>query len=209
MNEPRLIIADEAEGWAHVSIPKCGCKSIRRALESHFVLAEAPNVHNRQWPSQLTLDELRGKPSLFRWSVVRDPRARLVSTWAEKTQQMLPDGIPGLAECYRPLRGCTFAEFASWAAPLPVETEAVDVHIRACSWWLCDQDNEVIVDAVYLLESIACSWPMLQARFGFPALSHLNKSRHNPWESYFTPAIDAAVRAAYQQDFRLWYPRKK
>lgn len=205
MTEPRLIIADETEGWAHVSIPKCGCKSIRRALESHFGLAAAPNVHNRQWPSRLTWEELRDSTNLFRWSIVRDPRARLVSTWAEKTQQMLPDGIPGLAECYGPLRGCTFAEFVSWAASLPVETEAVDVHIRACSWWLCDQDAEAIVDAVYPLEDIVGVWSMLQKRFEFPTLPHLNTSRHGPWGSYFTPAIDSAVRAAYPQDFGLWY----
>lgn len=206
MSSPPLIIADRRGKWAHVSIPKCGCKSIRRALEKHFGLDESPNVHNRQWPCRLSVDELRAERSLFRWAVVRDPRARLVSIWAEKTQRMLPEGIPGLAECYKPLRGASFPDFALWATSQPVTTDAVDIHIRACSWWLVDTiDGDVVVDAVYRLEDIGAAWKKLGYRFGFPPLSHLNKSQHKPWRDYVTPELNMVIKHAYGHDFALWY----
>ena len=206
--DERLIIADKTQGWAHVSIPKCGCQSIRRALESHLKLPPGHTVNGRKWPCRLSLDELKRSPNLFRWSVVRDPRARLVSTWAEKTQRMLPDGMPGLAACYRPFLGKPFAEFAEWATNQPVNTSESEIHIRACSWWLYDGDT-CVVDDVYDLGNIGPAWDAMRRRFGFPELGHRNKSNHKPWREYYTPAIEDAVRSAYAADFAAWFQTKE
>ena len=203
--DQRLIIADKTQGWAHVSIPKCGCQSIRRSLESHLGLTPGHTVNGRKWPCRLSFDELQQSPELFRWSVVRDPRARLVSTWANKTQLMLPDGINGLAECYKPFLGSPFEDFAHWAGKQDVATDSVDIHIRACSWWLIE-DGELIVDAAFRLRDLNTVWPSLQSRFGYPKLGHRNSSQHLPWRQYFTPELDALVKSAYADDFTMWFP---
>lgn len=199
-----LIVADETDKWAHVSIPKCACQSIRRALELHWGLAPAHSVNNRQWPCRLTKSQLKERDDLFRWSIVRDPRARLVSTWAEKTQRTLPEGVGPLAASYRPFVGCSFETFARWVIEQPVATDRVDAHIRACSWWLLDAGT-CVVDAVYRLEELPEAWRGLQQRLGFPAIEHRNKSTHKPWREYFSPSLDRAVRDTYSEDFESWY----
>jgi hypothetical protein len=117
---------------------------------------------------------------------------------------MLPDGIPGLAECYLPLRGLSFREFALWATSQPVETDAVDIHIRACSWWLRDGETSR-VDKVYRLGNIKRGWDELRERFGFPQLAHLNKSFHLPWINYVTQELDDRIKQAYVRDYDRWY----
>ncbi|MHC4715335.1 MAG: sulfotransferase family 2 domain-containing protein [Planctomycetota bacterium] len=199
-----LCIIDQIHGWAHVSIPKCACTSIRRALEKHFELDAAQNPHGRVWPKTGDRAWLLNHPGFFRWAAIRDPRDRLVSVWAEKTQQNLPDGLPGLAGCYRNLLGCSFERFVSWVTTQPVETRLADVHIRAMSWWLLVK-SQCVVDVVYRLPDLSAAWRKLQDQYGLPALEHRNSSTHGPWQEYVTPGMDRAIRRAYRQDFFRWF----
>ena len=199
-----LCIIDQEKEWAHVSIPKCACTSIRRALEEHFGLEPADNPHGRPWPKTADRRWLLNHPGFFRWAAIRDPRDRLVSVWAEKTQRNLPRGLPGLVGCYRNLLGCSFDQFVSWVITQPVETRLADPHIRAMSWWLLDK-SACVVDAVYPIPDLAEAWGQLRDRFGLPALPHRNSSTHGPWQEYVTPGLDRAIRRAYRQDFFRWF----
>jgi hypothetical protein len=174
--EDFLAIVDQDHEWAHVSIPKVACTSIRRALEKHFGLEEAENPHGRVWPKTGDRTWLLNHPGFFRWAAIRDPRDRLVSVWAEKTQRNLPDGLPGLASCYRNLLGCSFEQFVSW-----------------------------VTDTVYRMPDLSEAWRKLQDQYGLPALPHRNSSTHGPWQEYVTPGMDRAIRRAYRQDFFRWF----
>jgi hypothetical protein len=195
-----VCIVDERQKWAHISIPKCACTSIRRALEIHFGLEPAENVHGREWPKQVDRAWLDNHPEYLTWSIVRDPRDRLVSVWADKTQRR---GIPGLAQCYRDLHGCTFPEFVQWVRTINVETTAADPHIRAASWWFDGTFRQHVL-LVFCQRHLGGAWLKLQSRFGLPDLKHRNKTEHPPRRDLVTPELDAIIKQAYWQDFRAW-----
>jgi len=195
-----VAIADEPNGHACVLIPKCAATSIGRAWERHLGIDPAPNVHGRGWPARLDRDELADAAGrLFRWAVVRDPRPRLVSVWAEKLQRRLPEGLPGLSDWLRPMLGRPFAELCRYVCARDPHMGAVDKHVRSMRWFL-EHDGKLLVDAWYRLEDLPIVWPTLQARFGLPGLGRENASEHLPWPKYYTAELERMVMRAYAWD---------
>jgi len=171
-----LVIPDHRQQWAYLPLPKCGCSSVKRAIERHFGLEPIEQIHARGWEDAPPLSEgsqFMRTTTYFRWTVVRHPLSRLISTWAEKCYAFPADQAHLLGPDLRAVYGKSFTEFVAHVLTLDVNSEATDSHIRTQASFLVE-NGELLVDKMLRLESIGTEWPKMQALYGLPDL---------PWEN--------------------------
>ncbi len=167
---------------------------------------------------RLAMDE-----STLRFSFVRNPYDRLVSTWADKFQNkpLVPgnsfiDKYLERRETVNPSfpagrdRSLSFAEFAHFAAS--TADKRVDAH-----WQLQDDLLNfpgITLDFIGKVESFSEDFArvMDHARVSRQLRevigARINMSQHLPWQDYYTSALADRVYRAYERDFdRLRYPR--
>jgi hypothetical protein len=214
-----LVIVDGKQKWAHVSIPKCACSSIRRALEKHFKLKPVEKyemVHSRKWPhveSMNWISEL--DDDWYTWAIVRNPFDRLVSVWQEKC--CTSAARPNLGPQLQRLVGQPFDVFCRTVCAIIQEPPEADIHL---GWYVRGIDTHIAPMSHFLLHDGKCVakviremhevdsfWSGLQKRFGFPDLGHLNISVHKPPDCYYTPELRRLVEDAYSDDLRLWWSK--
>ena len=210
-NRPAAVIVDEQQKWAHVSIPKCACSSIRRALETHFKLEPVPTwemVHSRKWPRVETLEWLSQRDhDWYTWAIIRNPFDRLVSVWQEKCCN---PPKPRLGPQLRRLSGKPFDVFCRTICGLiqnPPENEILDTHITPMSHFLLYK-GKCVVRVIREMHELDSFWSGLQKKYGFPDLGHLNISIHKPPDCYYTSELRQLVEDTYCDDLRLWWSKK-
>jgi hypothetical protein len=208
---PPLIIVDDKQKWAHVSIPKCACSSIRCALEKHFKLEPSEHyemVHSRKWPHVESMRWIsRLDDSWYTWAIIRNPFDRLVSVWQEKCCTSV--ARPCLGPQLRRLVGQQFDVFCRAVCDLvqnPPKDEILDTHITPMSHFLL-YEGKCVAKVVREMREVSVFWSGLQKRYGFPDLGHLNISIHKPPDCYYTPELRHIVEDTYSEDLRLWWSK--
>jgi hypothetical protein len=217
----------------YVCVPKSASTTIKSALSAleHGVPASLQSLHKRRdsglkSPSHVGLStfyRLANNASTLRFSFVRNPYARLVSAWADKYQNKplvagdsfvdlyfthrvaLDDALP--RGQHETLSFPQFVEFATATAD-----RRIDAH-----WHLQDDLLDmpgIKLDLIGKVETFpgdfsrvldhARATDQIRQAIGF----HLNPSRHNPWQEYYTDTLAARVYRAYERDFdRFGYAR--
>jgi len=217
-NLPPLIIVDDEQQWAHVSIPKCACSSIRCALGKHFKLESAGQyemVHNRNWPHVESMKWIAELDSnWYTWAIIRNPFDRLVSVWQEKC--CVSEISPRLGPQLRQLVGQPFDIFCRAVCNLvqnPPKDEkltwyirGLDTHIAPISYFLL-YEGKCIAKVIREMHELDSFWLGLQKRYDLPNLGHLNISVHKPSDCYYTPELRRLVEDAYSEDLRLWWSK--
>lgn len=124
----------------------------------------------------------------FVFSFVRNPFAWLVSGYhfvRQKPQHKYHDLVSGM----------DFEAFVARRCALAAEGYRQ-------SDYLCDEAGALLVDHVGRVETIAEDIATLNARLGTEAVvHHVNRSRHEPVASHFTPETIARVTEAFAEDF--------
>lgn len=191
-------ICDNRPGqqWAHLSIPKCACTSIRRALEKHLDLVPAENVHGREWPPIHTMSDYTTT-----WAVIRNPFDRLLSVWAEKCQG--PSPKPGLSDQFAPLFGKPFDEFADAICHAIQRGDDIDPHVRPMVWFL-----EWEPDYLIPMDRLGELWRILRQRWGLPGLPRLNTSEHGTIAD-IRSGTRRLISTTYEQDIVRLFPYLK
>lgn len=197
LRQPRTYaIVNEVAGYAYVGIMKAGSTSIRVAIAQQ---------------AGVTLEDLRSVQvaarnvavELFRFTVVRNPFARLVSCWAHFASGAQAGKLRSNFE-FAPLAGMSFREFAVYVCR---RQWATNMHY-APQWHQLHHDGRRLVDSIIKLEEIDREWPALMEQWGLPALSVRRASQHDPWESYYTRGLKRSVARKYRADFeRLGYQK--
>ncbi len=180
----------------YVRVPKSGNTSIARAIPDGEKTRICPRslVHEyADW-------------TLF--SFVRNPYARLVSTYCQKiaaepvTHGSMVHGVHrGFLERGLPMfAGMSFEEFAEVACGH--DDSATEKHLKSQVYHLCRKGRRY-PDYVGRLENMGRDWARLAASLGLnQALPHLNRSRHRHWrEFYRDPALRQRVADRYGNDF--------
>ncbi len=177
-------------------------------------------------PRNITIDtlfRLATNPDVLRFSFVRNPYARLVSAWADKYQNKPLVAGDSFVELYLThlaavddalLRDqhetLSFPQFVEFAAA--TADRRIDAH-----WHLQDDLLDmpgIKLDLIGKVETFpgdfscvldhARATDQIRQAIGL----HLNPSRHNPWQEYYTDALAARVYRAYERDFdRFGYAR--
>lgn len=212
--------------YVYVEVPKAGCGTMKATLggmeaarlgpgavtriqeHPHDRSRATPFVRPFQLPPDMLEDAFRGR-SWRRFTVVREPAARLLSGYLEKIRQGLKQADPIralLAEQGRaPLEGeeISFADFTSIV--LPMESREQDPH------WRRQVDHlglEFIdYDAVIHLEELDASWQRIASLVGVADLKEQFHCRNSTGASsklrdWYTPELLDAVERSYAQDYR-------
>lgn len=217
--------------YVYVEVPKAGCGTMKATLGSleaarnnpwmvERVQAEPHNRHNAtpfvkpyQLPPTLLEQVLTG-PDYRRFTVVREPAARVLSGFLEKVGQGLKQSekiVDALAattgEPIRP-EDVTLDQFLTVIASQ--ESRQQDPHWRR----QCDHIGLGIIpyDAIIHLEDLDASWarvgelthnPDLQEQF----FCRTSTGARNRMGDYYTPDLLARVAAIYERDYaELDYP---
>ncbi|WP_455387479.1 sulfotransferase family 2 domain-containing protein [Petrachloros mirabilis] len=186
-------IVDRNAGFAYVNLAKCGCSAIKTAIAEYLQQPFETVQSGHRWRMRAPVVPER----LYRFTVMRDPRERLVSCWSHYIC------APGASELmanpeFQALQGISFAEFATYAS---IWRPAPNLHY-APQWWQLHWDGRCLVDEILHLETIESDWPILMERFGLPELKTVNTSEHRPWREYYDNELLSTVESHYSQDMR-------
>ncbi len=218
----------------YIWIPKCASTTTRMVLSALARrIQTSPNLlHTRRYsglksPRRVgisTFCQLVTSPTTLRFSIVRNPYARLVSAWADKFQnkslvsgdwfvdhyltyrrifdQSLPEG---------PEHTLSFSQFVQFAT--------ATAHHRLDPHWTLQDDflnmPGITLNFIGKVESFdrdftrvidhVRAWDRLRP---IPDL-RFNASEHQPWPSCYTNILADTVYRAYERDFdQFGYPRK-
>jgi len=212
-------------GLIYVCVPKCASTSIKIALSALQGETVAPHLaHKRRYsalrsPSQVGVSgfhRLALDPKTLCFTFVRNPYARLVSTWADKFRNK--PLVPGdrfvdrylahrdVADRQQPIgpdKTLSFARFVIFA----IETLGTqpDPH-----WQLQSELTDVPglpLGLIGKVESFAQDFREVLAHAGGPAAQRLltlpvsNVTQHGPWQGFYTAELAERVRRAYAEDF--------
>jgi hypothetical protein len=187
-------VVNEAAGYLYVNVPKVACSSIKLAIAQHLDVPFATVQWHAPWRQEVSFAARR--KDLVRFTFVRHPGDRLVSTWADWCQPPYPNGGNYRRNPhYLKMRGCSFAEFVREAATW----SGHDKHTRRQTE-LLHLDGEMVVDQVFRFERLAAGWAELQDLLGLPDLPHDRKSEHRPWREYFTEELEQLAKELYGGD---------
>lgn len=214
--------------YVYLEVPKAGCGTMKAtlgAVEAARLNASAvarvqENPHDRtrmtpfvkpyQLPPDLLEDVLRGR-KWTRFTVVREPAARLLSGYLEKVRQGLKQREPiyaALAEQGRaPERAedISFADFVDVVAAMPSRQQ--DPH------WRRQTDHLglgiIDYDAVIHLEELDSSWPRIAELVGVDDLQDHFYCRNSTGAGskvaeWYTPELIDRVAQAYADDYRAF-----
>src|SRR6056297_61085 len=181
----------------YVRIPKCANTSIMNSIEG----AELQRMWNRDIRA---LDA-----SWTSFSFVRNPWARLVSTFKDKASldSRSPRMVAGVFQGFidagisvYPNMG--FAEFCEAVCAVP--DAKTDKHLRSQSSFLFPDGGEPLVRVIGKVELMEADWNrvMQHAGLGFE-LRHLNRTQHRHYSEYFAdPGLVNLVGDRYADDVR-------
>lgn len=218
--------------YVYVEVPKAGCGTMKATLGGLEAARLGPalaerfqaNPHDRTKatpfvrPFQLSpglLEEALTSTRFRRFTVVREPAARLLSCYLEKIRQGLPQS-EAVVERLRAITGrdvtpeeITLGEFIDVIADQPSREQ--DPH------WRRQADHiglgVVPYDAVIHLEDLDTSWGRIGELIGVPEVREqfycrTSTSAGSHMAANYTPELLATVAQAYSRDYAdLGYPR--
>lgn len=193
---PARIVIWPAHRLIYIRVPKSGNTSFARAIPQGDNTRICPRRLMREYSDWTT------------FSFVRNPYARLVSTYCQKihaepvTHGNIVEGVHHrFLELNLPMRaGMSFNEFADVACDF--DDDHTEKHLKSQTHHLC-RHGQLLPDYVGRLENRAQDWARLITPLGLRhELPHLNRSRHRHWsEFYGSDALRQRVADRYRSDF--------
>lgn len=225
--------------FVFVHIPKCAGSSITDALVRSGCLLSFQGaasldyrlLHNVQWlhhaPARVLREILPPEfwQSAFKFAVVRNPWARLVSfyhyrrrkaprypalSWNAANVGFLL-GRPRLwRKFFLEIRRCGFAQkqmteyrreesFSAWLERQLGNADFVKAF--SCSHYACDRNGSLLVDEVFRQETLAEELGRLNVRLGLQlSLQRLNASDHHDYRSYYSGELRDRVASSFALD---------
>jgi len=220
-------------GLLYVAVPKAASTRIRMTLariEGRFSRSlrssKRCNYRGPYGPRNMTMIsfyDMVASPATLRFSFVRNPYARMVSSWADKfAGKPLVPGDPFIDYYLRerdaanprlplgPQRSLTFADFVHFVGDLPsarrdshVQAQSAILDIPRLRYTFIGRVETFDADFARVLDFLNVSHEVRR-----DAAKPINESHHNDWTTYYTPELANRVYRAYESDFDNYaYPR--
>ena len=202
-NKTKKIISHKYR-FIYVEVPKAASRTILRVLRRGDLEIQS---------STLPLSELlQSEPDLkkyHRFSSVRNPWSRLVSTWRNK---ILDPENPQIVNNTRGLqKGMKFADFLEVLMNSPIGNDLfADRHWKSQYTFISDQDGNPLVDTICRMENLAEDLQQVFEVIGLPdlipdSLPRLNVTRKKDedfftYREYFSPEQKNQVSRRYSTD---------
>ena len=207
--------------YVYVEVPKAGCGTMKATLGGLEAARKGPGLvqrvqeapHNRinatpfvkpfQLPSDM-LEDVLTSPSYRRFTVVRDPASRVLSSFLEKIQQGLKQSEPVVKALGVPASEITFGQFLDVIAAQ--DSREQDPHWRRqadhVGWGI------VKYDAAIHLENLDASWDRVEELTGIADLHETFYCKNSTGAStkvdeYFTSELRDRVRSIYARDYQV------
>ena len=208
--------------YVYVEVHKAGCGTMKATLGGLEAARKGPGLvqrvqeapHNRinatpfvkpfQLPSDM-LEEVLTSPSYRRFTVVRDPASRVLSSYLEKIQQGLKQSEPIVEALGVPASEITIGQFLDVIARQ--DSREQDPHWRRqadhVGWGIVNYD-----DAIHL-EQLDASWNRVGELTGIADLRETFYCKNSTGASakvdaYFTPELRDRVRSIYARDYEVF-----
>jgi hypothetical protein len=208
--------------YVYVEVPKAGCGTMKATLGGLEAARKGPGLvqrvqdapHNRinatpfvkpfQLPSDM-LEEVFTSPAYRRFTVVRDPASRVLSSYLEKIQQGLKQSEVVVEALGIPASEITFTQFLDVIAAQ--DSREQDPHWRRqadhVGWGIVDYD-----DAIHL-ENLDASWSRVGELTGIADLRETFYCKNSTGASsrvdeYFTSELREKVRSIYSRDYEVF-----
>ena len=205
--------------YVYIEVPKAGCGTMKATLGGLEAARKGPGLvrrvqevpHNRinatpfvkpfQLPPDL-LEETLASTSYRRFTVVRDPATRVLSSYLEKIVQGLKQSEPIAATLGIPASEITFEQFLGVIDEQPSREQ--DPHWRRqadhLGWGIIDYH------AAIHLEYLDSSWDQVARLTGIPDLHETFYCKNSTGastkiEEYFTPKLRTKVARIYEGDY--------
>jgi len=184
-----------------VHIQKTGGSSIMRGL------GRRPNhVHKHRFAHELReIYTPAVWDSAYRFAVVRNPWDRLVSWWSMVNMYREAHAQGGYFNnffAYVLGRARTFEDFILNCGDDVEDPDGFKCIFRNQIDYVIDADGQVMVDFIGRFETLESDFRHVLAETGRPAtaLEHVNRSRHRPYQDYYSPKTRDIVEKAYARD---------
>lgn len=187
----------QRHGCIFVHVPRTAGTSISQALFD----GPKPGGHEPAWHFRMIFDA-EAFDRLFKFSIVRNPWDRLVSTYfflkdggmREEDRRWAADNLTDFD---------TFDEFVRhWLRP---ERLWAYTHFRPQSYYLFHPDGQLEVDLVGRFERLQRSFEQISSELGISAdLPHRNRApRQRDYRQYYSDEAAEIVADVYQRDIEL------
>ena len=81
-----------------------------------------------------------------------------------------------------------------------------DVMPHNLAWWVTDANGKLIVDGLFFFEDLKSTYAALRKRLKMPELElqHHNRTRHQPYWTYYDDEAERRVAEVHRQDIKLF-----
>ena len=202
-----------------VGIPKVATRSILTALyREPLVDLAAREVNEELWK---LLKQNEAYQAYFKFAFVRNPWARIVSSYLNKIERFREDTRRAIIDRYPPLRfKMPFEEFIRFLLEDPSgRDEGANRHWMSQHIFVADKNGELLVDFIGKMENLkedfatACQriklpeirLPWLNSREGWKVNEQvLNRKDPFYYRTYFTDETRELVRKRYRKDIEMF-----
>jgi hypothetical protein len=140
--------------------------------------------------------------SYFKFTIVRNPWERLVSTCAWSDQKWAKGQALELEQFDQLVRQLHGAFLAAKRAGQPL---TLSPHLNPQFLYILDDDLRPLVDFVARYERLAQDWRHIAERLGVsPELPSRMRSHHRPYQEYYSDETGTMVAELYAQDIQLF-----
>jgi hypothetical protein len=138
----------------------------------------------------------------FKFAFVRNPWDRVVSTYAFLKR----GGMNEVDRAWAEEHVAPFPTFDEFVRRKLMEPNVLSwVHFRPQSWFICDDDNRLLVDFLGRYERLETDFKTVAARLGRAVdLPVTNASAHSHFSGYYTPETREIVARAYADDVQTF-----
>ena len=188
-------LVDHANKFVLMLTPKSGSQSLVEVYRRGTW--RSPKFMSREFVEWRCRDYLK-------IAFVRNPWARLVSCWQDKTIRSYYRTWPN----YGISPGESFEAFVRTVIKVPAPSS--DKHWRSMAYDLTDNRGNCIPEYVAKCETLAYDWDVargiIAGRRGLqlPAVPHMNKTDHKHYSTYYDDELAELVGEYYAQDIKLF-----
>ncbi len=212
------IISDKF-GFIWVGIPKVATRSILTALYREPVVDVAGRLVNEEL--QALLDHDPNYRNYFKFALVRNSWARIVSCYVNKIQRANEETQRHIIDRYSGLRlKMPFEEFIRFLLEDPSgQDEGANRHWLSQHAFVSDSNGQLLVDFIGKIENLADDFAIACKRIGLPDIQLPWLNSREGWKvdkklmkqkdpfyyrQYFTPETQELVRTRYRRDIELF-----
>ncbi len=185
--------------WVYIHITKTAGISVERRLRSHF--DDTQGAQHAGYPGMLRSTKYPGIKSYFSFAFVRNPWDRIVSLY-----HFHRTGVPKIKHHFV-RENITFEDYVMGRKSFGLKnTREASINKNQLSWLVNERGSIEDIDFIGRFESLQRDWKIISERLKieYKPLEHLNKTCHQPYQTYYTDELRDIIGKKYASDINFF-----